>query len=77
MTNPFTFRQKAVGAISGIVGIILTVAFFAALLIVPPFITLLAINTIFSTAIKMTFGRWLAIVWIGIYLSASTRGSKS
>lgn len=45
----------------GILGI---VAFIFAMIIFGPFVTIWAINTIFSTAIAYSFKTWLAAIWL-------------
>jgi hypothetical protein len=56
----------------GVFGIIL---FVIGLFILGPWLTILAVNQLFGTAIQLTFWNWLAVAWL--HIIASSTSSKS
>jgi hypothetical protein len=56
----------------GIVGVILLVL---ALVVVGPWLSILAINQLFGTAIQLTFWNWLSVMWLHFLIAKVT--SKS
>lgn len=57
----------------GIVGIL---ALIVLLLVVGPFLSILAVNQLFGTTIAFTFWNWLCVAWLHIVV-ASTGTSKN
>ena len=56
----------------GVVGVILLVL---ALCVVGPWLSILAINQLFGTAIQLTFWNWLSMTWLHFLVAKGT--SKS
>lgn len=56
----------------GIGGVLLLVV---GLFILGPWLTILAINQLFGTAIQLTFWNWLSVTWLHIVVASTT--SKS
>jgi hypothetical protein len=54
----------------------LLVLFFVLLIIVGPFITIWALNTLFGLGIAYTFWTWLAMICLGMFFNAKI-GQKS
>jgi len=56
----------------GISGVVLVVI---GLFVVGPWLSILAINQLFGTAIQLTFWNWLSVFWLHIVVASTT--SKS
>jgi hypothetical protein len=56
-----------------IVGLVLLIA---VLVLIGPFVTIWALNTLFGLGIAYTFWTWVAIVWLGLVLQTKI-GKKS
>lgn len=54
----------------GITGVILFVAGF---FIVGPWITILAINQLFGTAIQLNLWNWLSVMWLHLIVSSTIK----
>ena len=52
----------------GITGVLLLVV---SLFILGPWLTILAINQLFGTAIQLNFWNWLSVVWLHIVVSST------
>jgi hypothetical protein len=56
-----------------IAGLVLVIA---VLVLIGPFVTIWALNTLFGLGIAYTFWTWVAIVWLGLVLQTKI-GKKS
>ena len=56
-----------------LVGLVLLIA---VLVLIGPFVTIWALNTLFGLGIAYTFWTWLAVVFLGMFLNARI-GQKS
>jgi hypothetical protein len=56
----------------GLLGVILLVI---GIFVIGPWLTILAINQVFSTTIPLTFWNWLSIAWLHLVVASTT--SKS
>lgn len=52
----------------GVGGVIL---FIVALLVVGPWLSILAVNQLFGTAIQLTFWNWLSVFWLHIVVASN------
>jgi hypothetical protein len=53
--------------------ILLVVLIVIGLFIVGPWLSILAVNQLFGTAIQLTFWNWLAAFWIHLVVAGSSR----
>jgi hypothetical protein len=53
----------------GISGVVLVVI---GLFVVGPWLSILAINQLFGTAIQLTFWNWLSVFWLHIVVASTT-----
>jgi hypothetical protein len=56
--------------------ILLVVVLIIALFIVGPWLSILAVNQLFGTAIQLTFWNWLATFWIHLVVAGSRSSSN-
>lgn len=63
--------EKLITAL-GVGGVILLIV---GLFILGPWLTILAVNQLFGTAIQLTFWNWLSVMWI--HLLVASKSSKS
>lgn len=49
----------------------LTLIIFSLLIIAIPFVTIAALNALFSLAIPYTFGTWAAALWLGALVTGA------
>lgn len=54
----------------GWIGVALIVALVLFLIVLLPFMTIWALNTLFGLSIAYTFTTWLATAWIGLMIGA-------
>lgn len=52
--------------------ILLVAVFLIGLFIVGPWLSILAVNQLFGTAIQLTFWNWLATFWLHIVVASAT-----
>lgn len=53
------------------------ILFLVVLVLIGPFITIWALNTLFGLGIAYTFWTWVAVVWLGLVLQTKIGGKSS
>lgn len=53
------------------------ILFLVVLVLIGPFITIRALNTLFGLGIAYTFWTWVAVVWLGLVLQTKIGGKSS